>query len=364
MSVVADGHAGQMRLAAADHVPARGDQMHPVPQRRRRDRPVRIVRQQRLPRQRLGAADHPVVAALVPGTARADHIGRLRVRRPVGWIHDVLRRELDGLARRQIVAKHIVGNRVEGDSIRNLQFGAARMQVQQHPNRVGRHAAERLGDQHLGFQIEKDAADAGYDDLRRPRLGHDPQQPELHRQCVGRVQRVLNGGVDAVHERGDDRFAVRVVIGVLALQVAAKAQQPSADVAVQSLRPLNLGQTAQHPPAPYFELKQAVARRVVALREEQVVLILGVDMRDTPAVGQDFDGRLQTGDVEGFHSVLPDGVRMGRGLCGRRGRMQERERAGTDQHEQAGDEAGFRQAARRASGSGHVRVRAASVERR
>ena len=42
-SVVADRDAGKSRLAGADHVPAGSDQVHPVPERRHLQRPMRVV---------------------------------------------------------------------------------------------------------------------------------------------------------------------------------------------------------------------------------------------------------------------------------------------------------------------------------
>ena len=61
--VVADRHAGQHRFAAADDVPARRDQVHPVAQRRRRDHAMRIVGEDRPRADGAGSGHHPVVRA-------------------------------------------------------------------------------------------------------------------------------------------------------------------------------------------------------------------------------------------------------------------------------------------------------------
>ena len=61
--VVTDGDADKRRFAGADDVPPRRSEMHDVAQRRIGDLAVRIVRDDRLARHRVRAADHPVVAA-------------------------------------------------------------------------------------------------------------------------------------------------------------------------------------------------------------------------------------------------------------------------------------------------------------
>jgi hypothetical protein len=71
-----------------------------------------------------------------------------------------------------------------------------------------------------------------------------------------------------------------------------------ADVALQLLRPEDFGDGAGRLAAPQLELKQAVARRGVALGEEQVALVLRVDMVDSPAVAQHLDRLTQPGHLE------------------------------------------------------------------
>ena len=63
--VVSERDARQRRLARADRVPSRRDQVHRLAQRRKLHRPVRIVGQDRLAGRGHGAIDHPVVAALL-----------------------------------------------------------------------------------------------------------------------------------------------------------------------------------------------------------------------------------------------------------------------------------------------------------
>ena len=53
-------------------------------------------------------------------------------------------------------------------------------------------------------------------------------------------------------------------------------------------------------PPPHFELEQAIARDVIALREEQVGFVPGVDVRDAPAIADDLDRLCQSGGFEPY----------------------------------------------------------------
>ena len=210
------------------------------------------------------------------------------------------------------------------------------MQVQHHPNRVGRHGLQRLCNQHLNFQIEKDATDPCQHDVRRPRLRGDAQQAEFERQEIGVFPHMLNIGVDARHKSGDNFFSSRVVEAILLLQVAAKAQQPRPDIAFQGFRPLDLGHCSSDTPAPDLKLEQAVSCGVIALGEKQVVLILGIDVGNAPAVGQDFDRLAETGEAQCFHSIL-----LNARLRHDRGSTQGRREPGGDTQEESKQRCSF-----------------------
>ena len=53
-------------------------------------------------------------------------------------------------------------------------------------------------------------------------------------------------------------------------------------------------------PPPHLELEQPALGGAVALDEEQVVLVLGVDVVEPPAVGEDLDGRAQAVHLAGL----------------------------------------------------------------
>ena len=112
----------------------------------------------------------------------------------------------------------------------------------------------------------------------------------------GALLRLRDEGVDSLDKRADDLRPPGVVPAQLPGHVAPESQQTRPDVASQSDFALDLGHGPRGLPPPQLELEQTVARDVVPLREEQVVLIPGIDMCDSPLVAQDFHGRGQAGD--------------------------------------------------------------------
>ena len=60
----------------------------------------------------------------------------------------------------------------------------------------------------------------------------------------------------------------------------------------------NFGEAASAGAAPKVDLEEPVLRRDVTLGEEEVVDGGGVNMRDTPAVAQDFHLAIEAGDVD------------------------------------------------------------------
>jgi hypothetical protein len=78
------------------------------------------------------------------------------------------------------------------------------------------------------------------------------------------------------------------------VQIAAEHVQARADVALQ-LRPTeDLGRGAGGLTTPHLELEEPIARGGVALREEQIVLVLRVDVIDAPMIPDDIDRLVDT----------------------------------------------------------------------
>src|SRR5690606_36002166 len=125
---------------------------------------------------------------------------------------------------------------------------------------------------------------------RGPFAGSDTEQAELERQERGVARYAVYVGVDAIHERADYRGSVRVIGCELALHAPAVHEEARPAVALELSRAEYLGHGSRGLAAPELELEQPVVRRVVALREEEVVLVSGVDVRDPPPVADYLDG--------------------------------------------------------------------------
>ncbi|MNL57532.1 hypothetical protein D3C87_1811060 [compost metagenome] len=97
-------------------------------------------------------------------------------------------------------------------------------------------------------------------------------------------------GVDAGGKRGQDGLAFGVIAGEFGLHVAPEQEQARGAVLFDEARAKLLGHLAFTLPAPQVQLPQAVARGGKALREEQVILVLRIDMRDAVAVPHNLHG--------------------------------------------------------------------------
>ena len=86
----------------------------------------------------------------------------------------------------------------------------------------------------------------------------------------------------------------------LLFQVAAEQMKPRAEVSLEFLPSEDLSSRAGCLTAPYFELEQTIARSVIALDKEKIVLVLRVDVRDSPAVSDDLDRLRQVSQRNGW----------------------------------------------------------------
>ena len=94
----------------------------------------------------------------------------------------------------------------------------------------------------------------------------------------------------------DNGCAARVVPVEFLAQVAAEHEQAIADIALQFLFAEDLSHGAGGLPSPHLQLEQSIPSDVIALREKQVRFVLGVDMRNAPAVLDDLNRLAETGD--------------------------------------------------------------------
>jgi hypothetical protein len=66
--------------------------------------------------------------------------------------------------------------------------------------------------------------------------------------------------------------------------IAAKFEETGADVALQFTRTKHFSYRTMYLSAPYLKLKEAVASGAVALGEEKIVFVAGINVVDTPGV--------------------------------------------------------------------------------
>ena len=118
------------------------------------------------------------------------------------------------------------------------------------------------------------------------------------RQRRRRAHRFVHVGVHAAHVGLDDLLAARMVVIQFGVEVAAELVEARADVAVELARAEDLGHGAGGAAAPDFELEEPVLRGQVALRHEEVVFVLRVDVIEAPAVADHFHRLLQSAHGE------------------------------------------------------------------
>ena len=172
--VVTDRHAGKHRLAAADHVPARRDQVHPVAQRRRALRTVRIVHHHRITAPGQPAAHYPVVAADV--LCALTELERRRLLRRSS------RRERHRTAKRVVQIENRAPDQGEIDRWIRRDVRVAALEVHDVLHLVGAEQAHGLRHLHFLIDIGEQRIVARDHDVRRPRRRLDADQLEFNRQ--------------------------------------------------------------------------------------------------------------------------------------------------------------------------------------
>jgi hypothetical protein len=108
---------------------------------------------------------------------------------------------------------------------------------------------------------------------------------------TGQVAAVpLDVRVHAVGKRGEDLAGLRVVAGELGVVPRALIlNQPEETIVADRLRADDLGQAPAVVAPPQLHLPQTILGLHIALREEQVVCALGVDVGHAPAIADDVD---------------------------------------------------------------------------
>ena len=272
MLVVADDDAGHAGQGEAGNVVIAAAEVIGVPDGREDGRQVGVVGQLRPAAGGARPADNPVVAAqALAHERRADRAvgNRLaeRAQQPFGQaaadgrvgdgrqiVRAVDRRQVGGALRPQLVEKPGA-----------QQF---RLPVARQP--PGQHRAPGAGGQGI------------------PRLGAKGQQAELGRQRLGGDE-----GIDAGAIGGDDRGRRGVAQVGLGAGGARPAQIAGELVEGDAQWAGHLGQSAQSQPPVEIHLEEAILRLDVALGEEEVVVVGGVDVGHAPLVANDLHRGVQ-----------------------------------------------------------------------
>ena len=90
--------------------------------------------------------------------------------------------------------------------------------------------------------------------------------------------------IDTISERLQYLEGIGRIAGVFCFHVATITQQSSIAVAFRGRRPQHLGQPSLAGPLPQLHLEQTVLRGHKALGKEEIMLVLRVNMGNTPAV--------------------------------------------------------------------------------
>ena len=301
--------------------------MHPVAQRRRTLRAVRIVGENRERALRAGAADDPVVGADVERVhvgvifdcvgsresgvgSRADRSRPARAGpRAAELGDDVLGLELHRVAERVVEVQHVVREDLRVERRVGREHRLAALEVLQVAKGRRRHHLQRPHRPHFVGDVGGQRLVPRDHHGRGPAPGRDAERLELHRQQRRRALGLGDVGVDAADERLDDQLAARMVVRQLGIQVALEHVQPRAAIARQLTPAGNLRHRSRGLAPPQLELEQPIPGRRVALGEEQVGLVLRVDVVDAPLVASDLHGRGQPGDRDRLRRLLGGGRR-------------------------------------------------------
>ena len=147
-------------------------------------------------------------------------------------------------------------------------------------------ARDQPGQRQFGVRV----AHAGHAEQRRlrfPEIGLEARELEFDRQIAGVLRDVR---VYAVGKGRKDGLAVRVVAGpFLVVEGTSEHEEPRLPIAVECGGAKDFREPSLVLHAPHVELPQTILRGDVALREEQVLFILRVDVRHAPFVANDLD---------------------------------------------------------------------------
>src|SRR5437660_2846653 len=279
--------------------------MHPVTQRRRSLRSMRIVHHHGKAARRQFAANHPVVAANFFGTvAEINCCGLIQSRQRICactiFGNQLVTRKPDRFAKSVIEFQDFTREQCGIYRRIQIQSRIGGLKILQILYLVGTQRTYGLREIQLLIHIGQQPVETRDDDCRRPLARSNSEHSEFRREQICIFLCLTDIGVNSFDERFDDGLAVRVVPIEFLLQISAKHEKPRADVSLEFLSPQDLRHSPSGLPPPNFKLKEAIARHVVTLSEKQIVLVLRIDVRNAPTVRENLYRLTQAGKLEGL----------------------------------------------------------------
>ncbi len=296
--VVACDDVGETSERDAGRVIAGGAQIGHVPDVGHCERKMHIVREQRLSAGGVAASNHPVVRA-----GNAVVAGRLAERRAEG-ANIVVRGETRlGAIVVILVVRRRRGSRSWLGQVDNLACGwmvAPRsdgIEIRLEP-RVVKFLRDALP-RELGFEARVERLNHHHADGERvdprPRLGPVAEERELRWKGI----RMLRD--EQVHAAGigvEARAFARWQAGIDALRSVAELEYTLGNIVLNQRGPHDFGKLAIGVAAIGVHLPQAILRRDVALRDEEIFLRGSFDMGNAVRVATDNNWSRESGEME------------------------------------------------------------------
>ena len=130
---------------------------------------------------------------------------------------------------------------------------------------------------------------AGDDDFRSPMARLKSQEGKLQRKEVWIFVGDVDISVDPSDEGRDDFFSSGMVMIHLLLHVNPSFEKTRPDITLESFRALNFCHGSCCLPPPNFKLEESISGYVESLSKEEILLVLSVNMRDSPLVLDDLN---------------------------------------------------------------------------
>jgi hypothetical protein len=184
------------------------------------------------------------------------------------------------------------------------EVGVFGLEMEKAPHLLGTHHVYSLSECHFVADIPEKAVMARDNDFGRPKAGCDPEELKLDGKKCRIFSCAVDIAVNASDKRCDDLFSIRVIMIHLLPHVHTGLKEPGSDIFIESFASEDLCEGSCGLSSPDLELEQSVSGYVKSLCKKEVLLILCIDVRDSPSVLYDLDRLRQTFDAKGFFLEL------------------------------------------------------------